>query len=77
MNKTEIEARIAKATDIEADTDVLAGDLAYAIGNRAELDKIRAMARENAITDVLCELLESLKNGESLADAIDTIHENF
>ena len=40
-------------------------------------DESREMIKEDVITDVLSELLESLKNGESLELAISTIQENF
>lgn len=70
MNTTQIEKRIAKAkglTDEQLET----------MAQVDESEAIRDTLREDTVTDVLAELLASLKAGESLEDAIATIQENF
>lgn len=41
------------------------------------LEAARELIVEDTITNVLAELMESLNKGESLEEAIATIHENF
>ncbi len=66
----EIENRIRKAQGLALKLDT--------VGVEASgLDKVREMVVEDTITSVLSELLESLKNGESLTEAIETIQSNF
>lgn len=66
----EIEQRIAKATEL---TD----EQAELMAQVDESEAIRDALRKALVADVLVELLECLKAGESLAEAIGTIHENF
>jgi hypothetical protein len=70
MTTTKIEKRIAKAQGL---TD----EQLEIMGQVDESEGIRNALREAAVADVLAELLESLKAGESLEDAIATIQENF
>lgn len=70
MDTTKIEKRISKAAGLND------GQL-ETMAEVDESEAIRDALREDVVTDVLAELLASLKAGESLADAIATIHENF
>jgi hypothetical protein len=70
MNTKQIEKRIAKAPELSGEQ----------LDLMAEVDQgeaIRDALREDVVTNVLAELLECLKAGESLEDAIATIQENF
>lgn len=66
----EIEKRIAKTTEL---TDEQADIMARV----DESEEIRDALRKATVADVLVELLECLKAGDSLTEAIGTIHENF
>ncbi len=61
-----IENRIRKASDLGSRIDATEVS-----------DETREMIVEDTITNVLAELLESLKNSESLTEAIETIQSNF
>jgi hypothetical protein len=63
-----ITARIKRAANIGLKIDAITVEGSEAL---AEL------VREQAVADVLSELMESLNGGESLEDAIQTIHANF
>ncbi len=69
LDTKKIERRIAKAKGLTDQQEELMTEV-------DESEAIRNALREQTITNILAELLESLKAGESLELAISTIQEN-
>lgn len=69
----QIEKRIAKSDELnEQATEIMLKTMEIGAA-----DKVKKMLREDTTTAILAELLNSLKNGESLQEAIETIAENY
>lgn len=70
--KAEIEQRIRKARNISHKIDELTGKI-----DDDQVEELIELVRERLITDIMIELQESLRDGDTLEGAIEGIHVNF